>query len=438
MPWQIRQNFQDCSGWAVVQESNQRVVGCHETREQALRQLAALNANATEEAMPKNEVLMRLALAEGQRKITGAQLFPIGVWNHPRGKIEITPERAQRFVEQFKRGVAGQRLPILYIHSDPGNVANPHYGKAAGWITDMRADPEQGVLVDIEFTEEGAKAVYNKEYQYLSAEYFDKVQLPHHSRPEADVLVGAALVNRPHLKGMRPILNEETGHQFLMGEAKATKEGGSPVDPILRLLAEQAGVELQEDAESLTDEQRESIKQWLDSQATSLAEATGKIGLLEQRLADLEDPTKAKARSLAEAGFAEEAKLLSEYRADRLVRQLSEHLPEGKKLTPVAEQKLREYATSGEIKAFQEAMELVLAGKGVVDLTERGTQSGADEGNAPAEVGERLVTLATKRAKEDDIPWSQAMELVVAENPQLWNEYQLSMGSRKAVMEGGS
>ena len=50
-------------------------------------------------------------------------------------------------------------LPILYVHSDEAYKANPRYGQAAGWISDMHADEKRGVLVDIDFTDEGTAEV---------------------------------------------------------------------------------------------------------------------------------------------------------------------------------------------------------------------------------------------------------------------------------------
>lgn len=421
----------------MVQSDTGRVVGCHDTQSSAQSQVRALYANEAGEAMGRTEVLMMLDLAEGQTKLEGVQLMPLGTWSHPRGKIQVDYARAQRFAEGFRKRLAGQDLPILYIHSDAKNLSNPLYGQAAGWISDVRADPDKGVLLDIDFTEEGAAAVRGKKYRYLSAEYFDKVQLPHHDRPHQDVIVGAALVNRPHLKGMNPILNEETGHQFL-AEESGTDKGGGPVDPILAQLAKLAGVELPEDAKELTEEQSGAIVKWAEGLDKSAKDATAKHALLEKRLSELEDPDKAKARSLAEAGFEEEAKLLSEYRADRLVRQLSDSLPEGSKLTKVVEEHLREYAANDDQDEFHKAFKLALEGKAVVDLTERGTtQSDDDKDKSPATVGDELVAMATKRAKEDEINFTEAMELVVAENPAKWNEYQLSLDSRQATIEGG-
>ena len=45
MPWNIRQNYGSCSGYAVVKESDGSIAGCHETREKAARQIAALEAS---------------------------------------------------------------------------------------------------------------------------------------------------------------------------------------------------------------------------------------------------------------------------------------------------------------------------------------------------------------------------------------------------------
>lgn len=377
---------------------------------------------------------MTLDLAEGQTIVKGAQLMPLGTWKHPQGDIIVDFDRAKSFEQQFKRSVAGQKLPILYIHSDKTNVSHPQYGKAAGWITDLRADENLGVVVDMEFTEPGAAAVKNKEYQYLSAEYFDKVQLPHHLTPEKDVIMAAALVNRPHLKGMKPILNEETGHLWVAAEE--TTEGGGPVDPILVVLAEQAGVEVPDDATELTEDQRSKITQFLTTQQTSLSEAQERIKTLESA-EPKNEPKDQKIRSLEEAGFKEEAALLSKYRAERTIRELSEGLPEGQRLAPTVVQKIETYSEQGDEGALREAFKLVASGKGIVDLSEKGTSDGGAPAPTPGNEGIELTALANAKAKELDIPFGDAMNLVIAEHPDKWNAYQLSMGSDEAVIRTG-
>jgi hypothetical protein len=43
MPWHIEDENPECDGYAVVKDSDGEVEGCHRTRAQAERQLAALN-----------------------------------------------------------------------------------------------------------------------------------------------------------------------------------------------------------------------------------------------------------------------------------------------------------------------------------------------------------------------------------------------------------
>ena len=51
MPWHLSTKADGCSGFAVVQDSNGKVVGCHKTKAKAQAQLAALNINAKEASM---------------------------------------------------------------------------------------------------------------------------------------------------------------------------------------------------------------------------------------------------------------------------------------------------------------------------------------------------------------------------------------------------
>jgi hypothetical protein len=51
MPWDIRRGYRDCSVYAVVKESDGSIAGCHETREKALRQIAALEASEADKSV---------------------------------------------------------------------------------------------------------------------------------------------------------------------------------------------------------------------------------------------------------------------------------------------------------------------------------------------------------------------------------------------------
>ena len=357
-------------------------------------------------------------------------------------RIKITPERATSFVDQFHKGTAGQELPVFYIHSDDANKPNPQYGKAAGWVTGMNASPERGVEVDIEFTKEGAEEVGAGRYKYLSAEYFDQVQLPHHDRPHKDVIVGMALVNRPHLKGMTPILNEETGHQFMLGEAEETEagpKGGHPtMDPVLVALAESAGISLIEGQSELTDEQSDAV---LKSVADLKSESDAKDGTITELKEELAtaDPDKQRQRSLAEAGFEAEAKELAIARGERLVRELTENVPEGYALAPAVAKELRAFALDSDAVHTETIMTTFATGNGIVDLGEKGTSGGSkdDADIVEGASGDELTKLAEKLMKEDkELSFDEALDTVMEtdDGKRLFNEQQAEDGSKARVV----
>lgn len=58
MPWHVDDNHPDCSGYAVVKDSDGSVAGCHETREAANRQMAALYANEPDAARAQGDKTM--------------------------------------------------------------------------------------------------------------------------------------------------------------------------------------------------------------------------------------------------------------------------------------------------------------------------------------------------------------------------------------------
>jgi hypothetical protein len=45
MPWEIKQNYGGCSGYAVVKEGTNEIEGCHSTRSEAAAQQRALYAS---------------------------------------------------------------------------------------------------------------------------------------------------------------------------------------------------------------------------------------------------------------------------------------------------------------------------------------------------------------------------------------------------------
>lgn len=49
MPWEIKQNFAGCKGYAVVKQGSNELVGCHAGKSAASAQLRALYASEADE-----------------------------------------------------------------------------------------------------------------------------------------------------------------------------------------------------------------------------------------------------------------------------------------------------------------------------------------------------------------------------------------------------
>jgi hypothetical protein len=68
MPYSIKSDHPDCSGFAVVKTATNEVMGCHKTKAQAQDQLTAINiaeyGNRSElESAEKEEIKSRLEIA---------------------------------------------------------------------------------------------------------------------------------------------------------------------------------------------------------------------------------------------------------------------------------------------------------------------------------------------------------------------------------------
>ena len=126
------------------------------------------------------------------------QAMPLGEYEHPlHGKIEITPERIQRFAANVKAQVRGTDLDIDYDHKAKTD-------EAAGWVKDAEARPD-GLWLAVEWTKDALTKIKNKAYRYFSPEFVDSWTHPKTKQKYNDVLFGGGLTNRPFLKDILPI-----------------------------------------------------------------------------------------------------------------------------------------------------------------------------------------------------------------------------------------
>lgn len=157
----------------------------------------------------KGAFISRLQLADGidRNGIKRVQLLRTGTFKHPmapNGAFTITPETLLKMKANFDanaRRLDKGEIPLDYGHNDGG--------KAAGWIQKVELDDNNNQLwVDINYTPEAEKAVLEREWRFISADIDFDYEDNESGMKLGPTLLGAGLVNRPHIKSMKAVFNE--------------------------------------------------------------------------------------------------------------------------------------------------------------------------------------------------------------------------------------
>lgn len=153
MPWHIESDNPACAGFAVVKDSDGEVEGCHRTREQALRHLAALNIVEAEDDDDEgiddddenlaNEVGMRAAESYAPTDAMVREAARGLEWRdeHGRGGTEIGVARARDIVNRrsLSRDTVARMVSYFARHEvdkqgegwAPGEPGYPSAGRIA-------------------------------------------------------------------------------------------------------------------------------------------------------------------------------------------------------------------------------------------------------------------------------------------------------------------
>jgi hypothetical protein len=357
------------------------------------------------------------------------QLMPLGSYNHVlHGQINITPQKVQKFVENFRKNVRGITLDVDYDHK-------AHDGKAAGWIEDIQDRGFDGLWGRVKWTQPAYQSLKAGEYKYFSPEFQDEWEHPQSQEVHQDVLFGGAITNRPFLKDIQPIN---------LHEVIRASEGGPVVDP--KKLRQMLG--LKEDA---TEEDVEKA-------LAKAAQASGETDPVTPPATPPAQPPGEPAPGSGDGGptpppaptppaepvLASEnayVKQLTEQMAtmqkqldeQNAARRLSEvklgfsQMTEGKKfaLAPAVMNKAQQLTvqlSEDRGNAFMGLLKEILDG-GLVELGERGGRPDPTSGNSDPR--KMLDEMVTKKLSESQgkLQYVDALELVYAENPSLYEAY---------------
>ena len=128
------------------------------------------------------------------------QAFPYGKYSHPRyGTIKMDKDLATQAARNFADKVTEVDLHIDYNHKN---------GPAAGWVHAVEAR-DDGLYLDVKWTEEAVQEIKTNKYRYFSPTYAERWKHPKNRSKHESVLLGGALTNSPYLRDIKKIQLEE-------------------------------------------------------------------------------------------------------------------------------------------------------------------------------------------------------------------------------------
>lgn len=183
-------------------------------------------------------------------------LLPVGEFYDKRyGRVSITPEKVQQMAENFGKRPAYE-VPVKLGHSDGA--------KSPGKVIGVEAK-DNGLEITMSVDSETAKAINDKQYRYMSAEFDEDYHDKKTGERVGAVLLGAALVNQPAHPYVAPLVlaDDIEGNDNSMSELEDLRLQLSD----MKAQKAQAEAELKAEREKHSKEAEESAKKLADIEA---------------------------------------------------------------------------------------------------------------------------------------------------------------------------
>lgn len=335
---------------------------------------------------------MKITLAEEIQPaektiIKPMQILKTGKFFDPRYKwFEITEKMLSEMIQNFNKQIRGIVPALDYAHESEGI--------AAGWIKSLELRKENGVTElwgDVELTPKAQKTLSDKEFGYISADFDDSYTDNETGQKHGCVLLGAALTNRPVIKGMDAVIQLSEN-----GDNKLSDKEGVSMDQkeMEKKLA---------DAEKMLGDYKKMME---DAGVASIEELMKMISEMKKKGGEAEVSVE---MGEMKKELAETKKQLVEFQkkaqdAEKEV-EFTKLLSEGK---AVAAQ--REAFISGDMKKF---VELSVPMK----LSEEG--SSRTPNSATGDIDEEILKEAKKLSEEKKMPIGKAISEVLLNNKTL-------------------
>lgn len=323
-----------------------------------------------------------ILLQEGEGVPKRIQLLKTGTYHDDRyGKVEITNKILSEFVQNFDAKVRRIDIAVDYSHETEE--------KAAGWFKALELSEDgQELWAVIDWNKAGEKALSEKEFRYISADFNFNYKDNESQKIFGPVLMGAGLTNRPVVKGMVPAVQLHEINNNNKGSKVELKDAMDRIEELkgLNVKLSQGKVKLQE-FEMTPEEMMAKIKE------------------LEGRLAEV----------LADKNKLTEDKALAEKTGA-----FEKMLTEGKAVPAQKDAYLK-----GDMDAFIKLSEKA-------NLDPKGNEAGKGLVNEDADPQDEVMKLAeamVKDKKADNV--ADAIGMVLSENPKLNAAYEkIQFGGR--------
>ena len=133
--------------------------------------------------------------------IANVQICPIGDFPNGDHQQHCTAEALQNVVKDWTdRG--SKEILVDFEHNSESHEPNSDTS-AAAWVSNVRVDPERGLVGDFKLTDVGAEAVSNRRLRFLSVSWFVNKETREPIR-----ITSIALTNKPNIP-VEPVLNKD-------------------------------------------------------------------------------------------------------------------------------------------------------------------------------------------------------------------------------------
>ena len=133
--------------------------------------------------------------------IENVQICPVGDFPNGDHQQHCTVEALQNVVKDWQKS-GSKEILVDFEHNSESSEPNSDTS-AAAWVSNVRVDPERGLVGDFKLTDVGAEAISNRRLRFLSVSWFVNKETHEPIR-----ITSIALTNKPNIP-VAPVLNKE-------------------------------------------------------------------------------------------------------------------------------------------------------------------------------------------------------------------------------------